>query len=82
MDGPMVGFFFCPEPPAPRCRVRILFLGIALLAGLGAPSCVMRETVRDSHGDIIYQETVRGSPFESEARRDERILRKEDELGL
>lgn len=71
-----------PSRAPARRRIADIVLGAALLAGAPAlPGCMMRETVRDSHGNIIYQETVRGTPFDSEHERNERILTREQELG-
>ncbi len=39
------------------------------------------ETVRDASGEIIYQETVAGTPWQSEKKTQEQVTKREEELG-
>ncbi len=41
----------------------------------------MQQTVRDASGDIIYQETVSGTPWQSEKKTLEQVEQRETELG-
>jgi hypothetical protein len=41
----------------------------------------MQQTVRDSSGRVIYQETVAGTPWQSEKKAQQKIAEREHELG-
>ena len=51
------------------------------LAVLFTPSCVLREKVTESSGNVIYDGPVRGKLHQSNAERGERLLEREDRLG-
>ncbi len=54
-------------------------LAIASIA-LTFSSC-MQQTVRDAQGNIIYQETVSGTPWQSDKRTEQQVETREEELG-
>ncbi|NRB73807.1 MAG: hypothetical protein HRU46_05575 [Verrucomicrobiales bacterium] len=57
------------------------FLLISIvLGGVTVSACKVR-TVKDSHGDIIYQEPERVTPFKSDAEKMEAVFEKENALG-
>ncbi|MEN8681429.1 MAG: hypothetical protein ABF391_15400 [Akkermansiaceae bacterium] len=59
------------------------FTSLLLLsaASLCFSSCLVQRTVRDSSGQLIYQEPEIHTPFESEKKRLKEVRKKEEELG-
>lgn len=53
---------------------------ISVFCGLTFSSC-MQQTVRDAQGNIIYQEPVVGTPWQSEKRTEQQIEKREENLG-
>ncbi|MEO1856959.1 MAG: hypothetical protein ABGY95_06290 [Rubritalea sp.] len=54
---------------------------VAAFTTLPCTSC-MQQTVRDARGDIIYQEPVIGTPWQSERTTQEQVEQRETELGI
>ncbi|MEM1083424.1 MAG: hypothetical protein AAGI48_04835 [Verrucomicrobiota bacterium] len=44
-------------------------------------SCVYERTVTDSSGNVIYQEPEVHTPWESEEKKRQEVMEKEEELG-
>lgn len=60
-------------------KLAIITLAASILS-LTCSSC-MQQTVRDARGDIIYQEPVVGTPWQSEKKTQKNIAEREAELG-
>ena len=50
-------------------------------AALASTSCLMQRTVRDSSGQLIYQEPEWHTPYESEEKKFREVEAKEEQLG-
>ncbi len=61
--------------------MRSTFLLLLSAASLSFSSCLMQRTVRDSSGQVIYQEPEVHTPFESEEKKLKEVRKKEEELG-
>ena len=60
---------------------KCLFGALFMLSAFCLSSCVMEETVTDGSGQVIYQEPVVRTPFESEQTKEAQTEEKERELG-
>ncbi|MGB6221274.1 hypothetical protein [Haloferula sp.] len=54
---------------------------LVALSAFCLSSCVTEETVTDGSGQVIYQEPVVHTPFESEQKKQEQTEQRERELG-
>lgn len=56
-------------------------LTFALLAASLLSGCMVKRTVKDSSGQVIYSEPEVHSPFEKDAKKRQEVQEKEWELG-